>query len=200
MYLAVYQTISSHTVAVLLGIDLNINSVLDITSPKLNVNFHINLILHLHSTYKRTCLYMKQYLKSNMDGLTLIEVIVAISLLTIFLLAFVRFYSTPLQLNTFNDKDLQATNIAREQVAIFESKTITSLCGYTIDPQNAQYYLKTEFIKEFTLETRITISPESGDYFHKELHQVYIQVKNEKGRVLTETYTYYEGEGDISCP
>ncbi len=51
----------------------------------------------------------------NEKGLTLIEVLLSITLLSIVMITFLSFFTNAFRFNSMNDDSIQAMNIAREQ-------------------------------------------------------------------------------------
>ena len=61
----------------------------------------------------------------NEKGLTLIEVLVSITLLSIVMITFLSFFTNAFRFNSINDDSIQAMNIAREEQALIKENTVT---------------------------------------------------------------------------
>ena len=59
----------------------------------------------------------------NEKGLTLIEVLLSITLLSIVMITFLSFFTNAFRFNSINDDSIQAMNIAREQQALIKDKS-----------------------------------------------------------------------------
>lgn len=125
-------------------------------------------------------------------GVTLIEVLLSITLLSIVIITFLSFFSNAFRFNTINDDSIQAMNIAREQQALIKKLSWSEITTeFTITPEYPDYYIKKVNDDEYVIEIFIKKKKEAGD-FYRELHQVHVQVTKE-GKLLSETYTYHEG-------
>ncbi|KGR79649.1 prepilin-type N-terminal cleavage/methylation domain-containing protein [Ureibacillus manganicus] len=128
----------------------------------------------------------------NEKGLTLVEVIAAIILLSIILISIFSFLLNSTRLNNMNDESIQAMNIARStSVEVRESSCKVVKANTSL---NGEYYTK-EFLSgnsEYTIKLSLNKNPESGN-LQPELHLVHIQVMKE-GAEVSDTYTYCKGE------
>lgn len=140
---------------------------------------------------------------SNEKGLTLIELIASITILSIVIITFLSFFTNAFRFNSINDDSLQTMNIVREQQALIKAidgepwSYITT--EFTKDPENPRYYIKQlndAEHPEYVIKISIKETKETGE-FYRDLHQVHIQVTKD-GKILSETYRYHEGE--ISNP
>lgn len=122
----------------------------------------------------------------NEDGLTLIELIASMTILSIVILTFLAFFTNAFHFNTINSDSIQAMNIARAQKVLIQDDTsiAASLSGtgyYTKEFNESGYQIKILINKEYVTDINS----------YSKLHVVHVQVfKNEKP--LSETYTYYE--------
>lgn len=156
-----------------------------------------------------------KYKIDNEKGLTLIEVLVSITLLSIVIITFLTFFTNAFRFNSINDDSTQAMNIAREQQALIKEhpeviNRILNEESLTADDVNV-LQLKSPVLLEnnkYILHINNTIydikvyidndaqkKDEIGVTTYLPLHKIHVEIyKNEK--LLSETYTYFEGEGE----
>ena len=73
----------------------------------------------------------------NEKGLTLIEVLLSITLLSIVIITFLSFFTNAFRFNSMNDDSIQAMNIAREQQALVKEKSWSEIITkFVVDPDN----------------------------------------------------------------
>lgn len=142
---------------------------------------------------------------TNQRGVTLLEVLLSITLLSIVIVTFLSFFTNAFRFNAINDDHIQAMNIAREQRTIVREKTATQiLTEFTQDPNRPDYLIKTfpapdnaDYVITISIKkTADTIKPKTaGGYIqpYQRFRQVHIQVTTQEDKLLSETYTYYEG-------
>ncbi|MFC7685219.1 prepilin-type N-terminal cleavage/methylation domain-containing protein [Ureibacillus sp. GCM10028918] len=134
-------------------------------------------------------------------GLTLIEVIAAIVLITVILLSVFTILTNSFNFNAMNDHSTQAMNIAREQESLIHNLSwgeiipdSTNENGFTNHDKKPGYYKKQFTINnngEYQITINVKKNPELGR-FYRELHEVHIEVRKE-GKLVSETFTYHEG-------
>ncbi len=124
----------------------------------------------------------------NEKGLTLIEVLVSITLLSIVIITFLSFFTNAFRFNSINDDSIQAMNIAREQQALIKEESWNDITSTY--PMTTDYYVQTINQPDYDIKISINIIPENIVSYYK-LHLVHIEVMKDE-RLLSETYTYYE--------
>lgn len=160
---------------------------------------------------------LKIYL-ANHKGITLIELLLSITLFTVVILTFMSFFTNAFRYNSISSDNIQAMNIAREYQArikeadsgIYEllgtppnpSTAITNLHLITpVNPDGTPYIPEdeshTHYIlnipdPNYTVTVTINKTPEAITGSYNSLNLVYVAVKDKKGKLLSETYTYYE--------
>ncbi|OIJ10285.1 hypothetical protein BKP35_14400 [Anaerobacillus arseniciselenatis] len=155
---------------------------------------------------------MEKYLK-NHNGLTLLEVLLAFSILTIVFIAFLTFFP---QIGTFNqitDEKMRAVNVAKQQLVIvqndFGPKFINNLNTNpqptNIYDQNNPYYISLNLIEDIDVDEnyyllltkrqgllisiKINKEPELSDV--RKLYKVEATVvQDDDSRELTKLYGY----------
>lgn len=136
----------------------------------------------------------------NEKGISLLEVIATIVLLSIVLISFFKVFSNTLLFTNLNSDNIQATNIVKE----IES-TIKTL-DWDLDIKNSiyykpidknsdskiDYYLNEQNINGYKVKVKIMNIPESKNLY-RQLRQVHINLSKD-GREVSQTFTYHEGE------
>jgi type II secretory pathway pseudopilin PulG len=154
----------------------------------------------------------------NEKGLTLIEILVSIILLTTVFFTFMAFFTNAFNYNVINSDSIQGMNIAREYQAKIKESTygIDKLLGEPSDPSTAiaslhltagttqngapyipiidnQYNLEINDPKyNIKIKIKINTTPEAINGSYRKLYLVYVTVSDKKNKLLSETYTYYE--------
>ena len=126
----------------------------------------------------------------NEKGLTLLEVLLSITLLSIVMITFLSFFTNAFRFNSINDDSIQAMNIAREQQALIKGKLWNEITAFTFDNTTGCYIQNTNE-REYDIKMSIKKEPETIDSY-RNLHLVHVEVTKD-GKPLSETYTYYEG-------
>jgi hypothetical protein len=152
----------------------------------------------------------------NEKGLTLIEILVSIILLTVVFFTFMAFFTNTFHYNAINSDSIQGMNIAREYQAKIKEPAfgIDKLLGEPSDPSTAisslhltagttqngtpyipvidnQYNLEINDPK-YNIKIKINTTPEAINGSYRKLYLVYVTVSDKKNKLLSETYTYYE--------
>ncbi|EKN64989.1 prepilin-type N-terminal cleavage/methylation domain-containing protein [Schinkia azotoformans] len=135
--------------------------------------------------------------KRDMSGFTLIEVLVAVVILSVILLSFFVFFSQSALFTNKNNHQLMAINLAQEVIGIIKSNnTIFQHNKSFEDPfseqekiilgiDNNQYFVNKEEQFKLQLELR-----KDKNY---PLYLIHILIEEPKDSVITETYHYLEG-------
>lgn len=121
-------------------------------------------------------------------GLTLIEVLLSITLLSIVMITFLSFFTNAFRFNSINDDSTQAMNIAREKQALIKEKSWSEIT--TTFDETTDYYIQNMNESEYDITLSLKKSPEDITSYYN-LHLVHVEV-NKDGKLLSETYTYYE--------
>lgn len=145
------------------------------------------------------------YLKKQQEGMTLIEVVAAIVILSIVLITFFNFFINSSIFNNKNDSNIKAINITREQIVNFNN-TYKSVPWsdiekeFIVDVSNPGIYKKEWTDGDYIIEASIdsTIEPTLGSgysSYYRELRKVQIKVwkDSKEGPPLSESFTYQEG-------
>ena len=140
-----------------------------------------------------------KYVKSN-EGLTLVEVIASVVILSIILFSVFHFFTNAANFNSHNDSNIQANNVAREYENYFEqtynNKVWTTVqSDFVRDATNPTLYNLTLNQDDYIILISINSVQESSNA-KKEFRKVKIAVWKNKmeGKPLSETYTYHEGQ------
>lgn len=127
----------------------------------------------------------------NEQGLTLIELLLSITLLSIVLITFLSFFTDTFRFNSNNDHNIHAMNMAREQQALIKDKSWDEITNtFTLD-EETDYYIQNVNESKYDIKISIKKTPEVIDSYYN-LHLVHVEVTKD-GKLLAETYTYYEG-------
>ena len=122
---------------------------------------------------------------ANEKGLTLLEVLLSITLLSIVIMTFLSFFTNAFRFNAINDDSVQAMNIAREQQALIKELSWDEITTeFAITPD---YYIKKVNDDAYVIEISIEEKEETGD-FYRELHQVHVQVTKEGKTTFRNVY------------
>ena len=153
---------------------------------------------------------------SNERGLTLIELLASIIILSIVILTFLSFFTNAFRFNAINSDSIQAMNIAREQQAMIKendsdihqllvNNSLTAEAAIRLHVNNSiektekngkDYYI----LKSTNTDYDITIAIEKDTHLTEtfnDLHEVHVEVKK-NGKLLSETYTYFESKREVS--
>lgn len=129
-----------------------------------------------------------KYKLNNQNGLTLIEVLLSITILSIVLTSFLSFFTDAFRFNSKNDDSIQAMNVAREQQALIKEKPWSEITN-TYTPET-DYYVQVVTLPNYDVKVSVKKDPETIVTYYN-LHLVHIEVlKDEK--IISETFTYYE--------
>lgn len=136
---------------------------------------------------------------NNEKGISLIEVIASIIILSIVLISFFSYITNTFNLNSKNDVSIKAVNIVRSESTKIKDLSWESDINPTsqtsmfkVDTENPGYFIKNDTSNpDYPLTIWIKESSEPGNTY-KELHLVRILLKDSNGNELSETYTYYE--------
>ncbi|AZU63512.1 prepilin-type N-terminal cleavage/methylation domain-containing protein [Neobacillus mesonae] len=149
-------------------------------------------------------------LLKNQKGVTLVEVLASIVILSIILISIMGFFPQMGLMNKQNEEKSQAINIAKEILVGWqesnEVKTFISqsdrIIGFTPSYVNENvnythfdynkypnyYYFETDK-NQYNVEIKIKKSPDkSASVLH--VHQIVIKLQNKKGNIIAETYGY----------
>lgn len=144
--------------------------------------------------------------KKNEKGLTLIEVLASIVILSIILLTLMRFFPQMGLMNTQNQGKTQAINMARQVLVEWENTSSTAMSlfftspstspipQYQLQDSNGDYFIfkKASTIGNFTIFIKIKKSSDF-DLYHTPVYNtnlIIVQVFNQKNTLVTETYGY----------
>lgn len=144
--------------------------------------------------------------KKNEKGLTLIEVLASIVILSIILLTLMRFFPQMGLMNTQNQGKTQAINMARQVLVEWENTSSTAMSlfftspstspipQYQLQDSNGDYFIfkKASTIGNFTIYIKIKKSSDF-DLYHTPVYNtnlIIVQVFNQKNTLVTETYGY----------
>lgn len=148
---------------------------------------------------------------TNEKGVTLIEVIISATILSIVLITFFNFFPQMGLMNRQNEDKIQGVNMAKQiMVKWKESDRVQSFIDdYKHDssqtlPQNPNddfvkydnWSKKTDYLsytttrKDLDVEVRIFISSERLKNINTDAHQVHVLVKNKRGNLVSESYGY----------
>jgi prepilin-type N-terminal cleavage/methylation domain-containing protein len=130
---------------------------------------------------------MKKFIK-NVRGITLIELLISISILSIVLISFFAFFTNTFRFNSLNSDDIQAMNLAREEKELI--KTDPFIHNWSLHP-SGDYYRKNSSYNGTDFDIIISIQhvPVSTAEFPMYLVHIEVQKAN---KFISETYTYYE--------
>ncbi len=122
-------------------------------------------------------------------GLTLLELLASITILSIIILTFLSFFTNAFRFNTINSDSIQAMNIAREEQALIkeDSAKITT----ELEKPGSPYYIREKDVSDYHIKISIKKEPEYISSY-KNLHVVHVEV-DKNGKLFSETYTYLEG-------
>ncbi|MDQ1144858.1 prepilin-type N-terminal cleavage/methylation domain-containing protein [Bacillus sp. SORGH_AS 510] len=136
----------------------------------------------------------------NEDGLTLIEVLISITLLSIIFLSFMSFFPQMGFMNNQNESKTQAINTAKE--VLIEWQGMDDLKAFLVDPTNdtlddlpsnkkteGVYYYFYTTKNNYDVTIRINILPSKESKVTK-AHLIRVQLFNKKGKLVSETYGY----------
>lgn len=137
----------------------------------------------------------------NEKGLTLVEVIAGVVLLSIVLLSFFAFFTNAATFNAKNNDNISANNVVREHIANFteqyngETWVITST-GFTQVPGSPNLYQKVFDHNDYKVQIMIDKTPDSSTSASV-LRKVEVSVWDgaviPDGQPLSKSYTYHEG-------
>jgi Prokaryotic N-terminal methylation motif len=143
-------------------------------------------------------------------GVTLVEVLLAMTLLTIILVSFLGMFPQMGFVNNLNQDKAQATNIAKEILINWEKSTevqtflrsssqtsgflpthVNDFVHYThFDPNKFTGYYYFETTKDiYDVQIKIRKSPNNSSN-NSHIHQIIIQLLNDRGNVVSETFGY----------
>lgn len=134
----------------------------------------------------------------NQKGLTLIEVLLSIVILSIILVTFMKFFPQMGMMYKQNENKQQAVNVAKELLIDWQKKG-DALNSFISNPSNSvipgykssdtKYYYFQEKRYDFDVEIIIKKNPDlNGSPF--KAYPVHIKLKSNKGNIITETYGY----------
>jgi len=120
-------------------------------------------------------------------GMTLIEVLAAMTILAIILLSLMNIFPQMGMMNKHNDDKTQAVNLAKQYLNVWKSKKqIPS--NYIEKKEGFYFYEETDpEHRDFVVIIKIKATPDSTTV---NSHQIHIQIQNKSGTVLSETYGY----------
>ncbi len=129
-------------------------------------------------------------------GFTLIELLISITILSIVLISFFTFFTSTFRVNSMNSNDIQAMNVAREYKELIRKDGSAISIEINNWSQNTEEEHKENFHKtykstDYNVTITVSASEETSAAFP--IHRAHIEVKKD-GKVLSETYTYYEPE------
>lgn len=146
---------------------------------------------------------MKKAIISNQKGLTLVEVLAAIVIITLIILLLSHLLPMMARTNQVNEKKTEAIHYAKEQLIAWQD--------YFRDPKShhfpelhdkngnlvAEYQLENSYLVEVTIFHNDDYEKNSiaGSI---EAHQIRVQIYDEQNNYLTETYGYIFTDGPLA--
>ncbi|MCA1065253.1 type II secretion system protein [Rossellomorea sp. AcN35-11] len=130
------------------------------------------------------------------QGMTLLEVLLSMVILSIVLLTMVNFFPQMGRMNTYNSEKMEAVNIARGELALWkESGSLgappSNYSKYTgTEPDTYDYYTST--VDEYNVQVKIhkvSKLSETGSSSRTKAHQILLQVVEDQ-KIVSETYGY----------
>ena len=140
---------------------------------------------------------------NNQSGFTLLEVLAAITILSIVLITFFSFFSQGILFSSKNEDKIVAVNLARDVLGVIKTNE------QMIDSSNTSEEIITTFLTELKLEStppycftqyndcyypRVSILPPTPEEERLNLVRVKVEIYLEEERLLTETYGYLKTE------
>ena len=132
----------------------------------------------------------------NQTGLTLIEILAAITIITLIIIFLGNLLPLMAKTNQVNEKKLEAVQLAKEQLSTWQEYFQTPESNEKPDKLSsngenlvAEYPLKNNYTVQVTIYG-------TDDYEHLELsgnvkaHQIHVQIFGERDNMITETYGY----------
>ena len=141
----------------------------------------------------------------NENGLTLVETIAGVVLISVVLVSFFQFFTKAATFNSVNNTNIQASNVAREYTVnvtdTYMGKTLQDLQStynfikITDSSTNKVFYKQTSKKEPYIIETIIYEQIDSPNAY-RALRPAKISVWKEKmeGKPESESFTYHEGE------
>ncbi|WNS74471.1 prepilin-type N-terminal cleavage/methylation domain-containing protein [Bacillus sp. DTU_2020_1000418_1_SI_GHA_SEK_038] len=134
----------------------------------------------------------------NQKGLTLVEVLLSIVILTIILGTIIKFFPQMGMMNKQNEIKQEAVNIAKEILIDWQNKgddlkkfltnpSSNVLPGYSHNDDKYFYFNETK--GNLNIEVKIRKKPDLDGYPSK-AYLVHIKLKNNQGKKISETYGY----------
>ncbi len=144
----------------------------------------------------------------NEKGVTLLEILISMAILSIILVTFMNFFPQMGFMNQQNKDKIQGINTAKELLVkwqgseevkdFLEADAKNALVKnpennidydvYTNNEDDSYYFFKTN-TSDFTIEIRIN---KTSDYktLTTKAHQIHVQLKNSRGSLISESYGY----------
>ena len=138
----------------------------------------------------------------NEKGITLVEILAAISILSITLISIVQFFPQIGWLNHHNDMKTKGMNLAKKELVEWSHSSI--VINYLKDPSQPEpegyigdidghhnfELLKDGFNIYVQIETQGGLASDPGVNSLSKAHYIHIELKDEKGKQVSETYGY----------
>lgn len=147
-------------------------------------------------------------------GFTLIEILLSISLLSIVLIGFLSIFPQMGKLNTFNETKAEAINVAKEVLINWQEATevkafivkndhvtgFTPILGSKVTYTNFSSVKFTDYYYFETTKDQYDVRIKIKKVPHKtsntaQVNQIIVQLLNERGNVVSETYGYVKRIG-----
>lgn len=140
---------------------------------------------------------------NNENGLTLIELLASMTILSIVILTFLAFFTNAFRFNTINSDGIQAMNIAREQKALIQDysnkgkmiNTFLTENSYNPVLNEPNVYSKIDN-SGYEIIVSINKNYENDINFYHKLDVFHVEVKK-NDKLQSQTYTYYEEKGGV---
>jgi Prokaryotic N-terminal methylation motif len=131
-------------------------------------------------------------------GITLVEILASITLLSIILVSIITFFPQVGMNNKHNEEKIQAINLAKKILAVWTDDEDNEVSTFIKDPDSmpvpygyeiivpddpGDFYF-TKVLEGFSVEVKL-----SKDSAESRLHAVTIQI-GQSGKIITETYGY----------
>lgn len=133
----------------------------------------------------------------NQKGLTLLEVLLSLVILTLILVTIMKFFPQMGTMNKQNEEKQQAVNLAKQELIEWQkidlksflanpSASVLSEYGRFVDP----YYIFTKTKDNYTVEVWLKNTSDLNNGLIK-ANMLLIKILNKNNNVISETYGYY---------
>ncbi|MBB6445855.1 prepilin-type N-terminal cleavage/methylation domain-containing protein [Bacillus benzoevorans] len=133
---------------------------------------------------------MKKFIE-NIKGITLIELLISLSILSIVLISLFAFFTNTFRFNSLNSDDIQAMNVAREYKELIKKDYALTdeIDNWSKNPNKELIMEPKNNDTHYDVIISISAAEETAAVFP--IYLVHIEVRKEN-ELLSETYTYYE--------